>query len=153
MNPIACYETIIDVANTIHRKTLRGAANFIVTSPDVCTILEASAFYKNNISIDGNGQTSSTFQIGAEPVGKLSNRFTVYKDPYFPRNKILVGYKGGSYLETGYVYAPYVPLIITPTIFAPEDFTPRKGVMTRYGKKMVRSDFYGTVTVLDMNII
>ena len=146
-------ETIIDVANTIHRKTLRGAANFIVTSPDVCTILEASQFYKNNISVDGNGQTSSTFNIGAEPVGKLSNRFTVYKDPYFPRNKILIGYKGGSYLETGYVYAPYVPLIITPTIFAPEDFTPRKGVMTRYGKKMVRSDFYGTVTVLDMNII
>jgi hypothetical protein len=76
----------------------------------------------------------------------LSNRFTVYKDPYFPRNKVLVGYKGGSYLETGYVYAPYVPLIVTPTIFAPEDFTPRKGVMTRYGKKMVRADFYGTVT-------
>ena len=91
--------------------------------------------------------------IGAEKVGTLSNRFTVYKDPYFPRNKILVGYKGGSYLETGYVYAPYVPLIVTPTIFAPEDFTPRKGVMTRYGKKMVRSDFYGTVTCLDMSII
>ena len=62
-------------------------------------------------------------------------------------------YKGGSYLETGYVYAPYVPLIVTPTIFAPEDFTPRKGVMTRYGKKMVRADFYGTVTCLDMNVI
>ena len=91
--------------------------------------------------------------LGAEKVGALSNRFTVYKDPYFPRNKILVGYKGGSYLETGYVYAPYVPLIVTPTIFAPDDFTPRKGVMTRYGKKMVRSDFYGSVTCLDMNII
>jgi hypothetical protein len=146
-------ETIIDVANEIHRKTLRGSANFIVVSPDVATVLEASVLYKPSYSLDGQGQVGSGFSIGATPIGSLSNRFTVYKDPYFPRNKILVGYKGGSYLETGYVYAPYVPLIVTPTIFAPEDFTPRKGVMTRYGKKMVRSDFYGTVTCLDMNII
>lgn len=146
-------ETIIDVANTIHRKTLRGSANFMVTGPDVCTILESSVLYKPKFSIDGEGQVASPFTIGAEAIGTVSNRFTVYKDPYFPRNKILVGYKGGSYLETGYVYSPYVPLIVTPTIFAPEDFTPRKGVMTRYGKKMVRTDFYGTVTVLDMNVI
>ncbi len=146
-------ETIIDVANEIHRKTLRGAANFIVVSPEVATIFEASVLYKPSIKIDGQGQTSAPFSIGAEAIGSLSNRFTVYKDPYFPRNKILVGYKGGSYLESGYVYAPYVPLIVTPTIFAPEDFTPRKGVMTRYGKKMVRADFYGTVTCLDMDVI
>ncbi len=146
-------ETIIDVANTIHRKTLRGSANFIVVGPDVATILESSVFYKPSYSIDGEGQISSPMTLGTEKIGTVSNRFTVYKDPYFPRNKILVGYKGGSYLETGYVYAPYVPLIVTPTIFAPDDFTPRKGVMTRYGKKMVRSDFYGTVTLLDMNII
>jgi hypothetical protein len=146
-------ETIIDVANTIHRKTLRGSANFLVTGPDVCTILESSVLYKPKFSLDGEGQVGSPFTIGAEAIGTVSNRFTVYKDPYFPRNKILVGYKGGSYLETGYVYAPYVPLIVTPTIFAPEDFTPRKGVMTRYGKKVIRSDFYGTVTVMDMNVI
>ena len=146
-------ETIIDVGNEIHRKTLRGSANFIVVGPDVATILEASTYYRPSYSIDGSGQVGAPFSIGAEKVGTLSNRFTVYKDPYFPRNKILVGFKGGSYLETGYVYAPYVPLIVTPTIFAPEDFTPRKGVMTRYGKKMVRSDFYGTVTCLDMNTI
>lgn len=146
-------ETIIDVANQIHRKTLRGSANFIVTSPDVCTILEASVAYKPSLTMDGMGQVGAPFSIGAESVGTLTNRFTVYKDPYFPRNKILVGYKGGSYLETGYVYAPYVPLIVTPTIFAPEDFSPRKGVMTRYGKKMVRADFYGTVTIMDLNII
>jgi hypothetical protein len=146
-------ETIIDCGNTIHRKTLRGSANFMVVGPDVATILEASVLYRPKLSIDGDGQVGSPFTIGCEPVGTLSNRFTVYKDPYFPRSKILVGYKGGNYLETGYVYAPYVPLIVTPTIFAPEDFTPRKGVMTRYGKKMIRSDFYGTVTVLDMNII
>ncbi|MBT7564142.1 MAG: hypothetical protein HN621_05600 [Porticoccaceae bacterium] len=145
-------ETIIDAANQIHRKTLRGSANFVVVGPDVATILESSVLYKPVYSLDGEGQASG-MSIGAEKVGNLSNRFTVYKDPYFPRNKILLGYKGGSYLETGYVYAPYVPLIVTPTIFAPEDFTPRKGVMTRYGKKMVRSDFYGTVTCMDMNII
>ena len=145
-------ETIIDVANQIHRKTLRGSANFIVVGPDVATILEASVMYKPSYSLDGDGQVSGMV-LGADKVGTLSNRFTVYKDPYFPRNKVLVGFKGGSYLETGYVYAPYVPLIVTPTIFAPEDFTPRKGVMTRYGKKMVRSDFYGTVTCLDMNVI
>ena len=146
-------ETVIDAANTIHRKTLRGSANFIVVGPDVATILESSVMYRPSYSLDGEGQVGSPMTIGADKVGTLSNRFTVYKDPYFPRNKILVGYKGGSYLETGYVYAPYVPLIVTPTIFQPEDFTPRKGVMTRYGKKMVRSDFYGTVTVLDMNVI
>ena len=146
-------ETIIDVANTIHRKTLRGSANFVVVGPDIATILESSVLYKPTYTMDGDGQVGSPMTVGAERVGNLSNRFTVYKDPYFPRNKLLVGYKGGSYLETGYVYAPYVPLIVTPTIFAPEDFTPRKGVMTRYGKKMVRSDFYGTVTVRDLNII
>jgi hypothetical protein len=146
-------ETIIDVANTIHRKTLRGRANFIVTGPDVCTILESSVLYKPKLTIDGEGQVASPFTIGAEAVGTVSNRFTVYNDPYFVRNRILVGYKGGSYLECGYVYAPYVPLIVTPTIYAPEDMTPRKGVMTRYGRKMIRSDFFGTVTVLNMNLI
>ena len=146
-------ETIIDVANEIHRKTLRGSANFIVTSPEVSTIFEASVLYKPALKIDGDGQVGAPFSLGAASIGSLSNRFTVYKDPYFPRNKVLVGYKGGSYLETGYVYAPYVPLIVTPTIFQPEDFTPRKGVMTRYGKKMVRGDFYGTVTVMDMDVI
>jgi hypothetical protein len=146
-------ETVIDVANEIHRLTLRGSANFMVVSPDVATILEASVLYRPKYTLDGDGQVGAPMSLGAEAVGTLSNRFTVYKDPYFPRNKVLVGYKGGSYLETGYVYAPYVPLIVTPTIFAPEDFTPRKGVMTRYGKKMVRSDFYGSVTVLDLNVI
>ena len=143
-------ESVIDVANTIHRKTLRGSANFVVTSPDVCTMFEASVMYRPSLSLDSEGQVSSPFSLGAEKVGTLSNRFTVYKDPYFPRNKILVGYKGGSYLETGYVYAPYVPLIVTPTIFAPEDFTPRKGVMTRYGKKMVQPAHYGLVILHDL---
>jgi len=143
-------ETCIDVSNTIHRKTLRGAANFMVVSPDVATILESTVLYKPVLSMDPQ---ETQFSLGVEKVGSLNNRFTVYKDPYFPRNQILVGYKGSSFLETGYVYAPYVPLIVTPTIFAPDDFTPRKGVMTRYAKKMVRSDFYGKVVVLNMDVI
>jgi len=146
-------ETITDAGNTIQRKTLRGSANFVVTSPDVCTILEHAVSWKPLYKIDGQGQVGNPMTIGAEPVGNLNNRYTVYKDPYFPRNKILVGYKGGTYLESGYVYAPYVPLIVTPVVWGPEDFTPRRGAMTRYGKKLVRSDFFATVTVLDLNII
>jgi hypothetical protein len=116
-------ETCIDVANTIHRKTLRGAANFMVCSPDVATIFEASVLYKPTMSLDPK---ETQFAMGIEKVGTLNNRFVVYKDPYFVRNVILIGYKGSSFLETGFVYAPYVPLIVTPTIFNPTDFTPRK---------------------------
>ncbi len=142
-------EVIIDVGNTIQRKTLRGAANFIVTSPDVSTILEASVLYKP--IFDASDTMQTTMGIGTEKVGTLSQRYTVYKDPYFPRNKMLIGYKGSSFLETGFVYAPYVPLIVTPVIYKHDDLTPVKGVMTRYAKQLVRSDFYGTVTLMDMN--
>ena len=83
-------------------------------------------------------------------VGSISKKWEVYVDPYFPRNLLLVGRKGSSFLESGYVYAPYVPLQTTPTIFDPETFAPRKGVMTRYGKKMVRPDMYGLVVVEDL---
>lgn len=146
-------ETITDAANVISKKTLRGSANFIVTSPEVCTILEHLTTYKGSYKIDSDGQVQDSMTIGAESVGTLNNRYTVYKDPYFPSNRILIGLKGNTFLESGYIYAPYVPLILTPVIYAPEDFTPRKGIMTRYGKKMVRADFYATVTVLDMNLI
>lgn len=146
-------ETITDAANTIHKKTLRGSGNFIVTSPDVCTILEHLVAYKASYRVDADGQVRDNMVVGAEAVGTLNNRYTVYKDPYFPANKILVGLKGNTFLESGFIYAPYVPLILTPVIYAQEDFTPRKGVMTRYGKKMVRNDFYATVTVLDLGLI
>lgn len=145
-------ETIIDVANTIQRKTLRGSGNFVVVGPDVATILESSILFKPKFSIDGDGQVGA-MTIGAESIGTVSNRFTVYKDPYFSRNKILVGYQGKNNMDCGYVYAPYVPLIVTPTIYRPDDFAPTKGVMTRYAKKMIRSDYFGTVTIMNMNII
>ncbi len=146
-------ETITDASNIIYKKTLRGSGNFIVTSPDVCTILEHLITYKAAYKIDSDGQVKDSITVGAEPIGTLNNRYVVYKDPYFPANKILIGYKGNTFLESGYIYAPYVPLILTPVIYAQEDFTPRKGVMTRYGKKMVRNDFYATVTVEDMGLL
>ena len=138
-------ETINDVSAQIHRKTLRGGANFIVCGPEVANVLEFTAGFRANITADADRGT-----VGAVKVGALSKKWDVYVDPYFPRNVILVGRKGGSFLESGYVYAPYVPLQVTPTIFGTEDFVPRKGVMTRYGKKMVRPDMYGLVIVVDL---
>ena len=135
-------ETINDVSAQIHRKTLRGGANFVVCSPEVANILEFTSGFRASVTADDDKGT-----IGAVKTGSLSKKWDVYVDPYFPRNVVLVGRKGGSFLESGYVYAPYVPLQVTPTIFGPEDFTPRKGVMTRYAKQMVRADMYGLVIV------
>jgi hypothetical protein len=135
-------ETVNDVSAQIHRKTLRGGANFLVTSPEVANILEFTAGFRASITADADRGN-----VGAVNVGSISKKWDVWVDPYFPRNVILVGRKGGSFLESGYVYAPYVPLQVTPTIFGTEDFVPRKGVMTRYAKKMVRPDMYGLVVV------
>jgi len=135
-------ETINDVSAQIHRKTLRGGANFLVTSPEVANILEFTAGFRANVTADADKGT-----VGAVNVGSISKKWDVHVDPYFPRNVILVGRKGSGFLESGYVYAPYVPLQVTPTIFGTEDFVPRKGVMTRYAKKMVRPDMYGLVVV------
>jgi len=138
-------ETINDVSADIHRKTLRGAANFIVVSPEVANILEFTAGFRATVSHD-----SDKGSTGAVKVGALNSKFDVIVDPYFPRNVILVGRKGASFLESGYVYAPYVPLQTTPTIFDPQTFTPRKAVMTRYGKAFVRPDMYGLVICRDL---
>ena len=135
-------ETINDVSAQIHRKTLRGGANFVVCSPEVANILEFTAGFRASVTHDDEKGS-----IGALRVGSLSKKFDVIVDPYFLRNVLLVGRRGASFLESGYVYAPYVPLQTTPTIFGPEDFVPRKGVMTRYAKKMVRPDMYGLVVV------
>ena len=135
-------ETINDVSAQIHRKTLRGGANFVVCSPEVANILEFTSGFRAKVSHE-----DEKGQIGAVNVGSISKKFDVMVDPYFPRNAVLVGRKGNSFLESGYVYAPYVPLQVTPTIFGTEDFVPRKGVMTRYAKKMVRPDMYGMVIV------
>jgi len=138
-------ETINDVSAQIHRKTLRGGANFIVCGPEVANILEFTAGFRANVTGD-----SDRGDVGAVRVGNLSKKWDVFVDPYFPRSIVLVGRRGGSFLESGYVYAPYVPLQTTPTIFGVEDFVPRKGVMTRYAKQMVRPDMYGLVVVADL---
>tara|TARA_Y100000034_G_scaffold64311_1_gene77764 strand:+ start:1852 stop:3657 length:1806 start_codon:yes stop_codon:yes gene_type:complete len=138
-------ETINDVSARIHRKTLRGGANFLVVGPELANLLEFTSGFRANVVHDDNKGT-----VGAVKSGSISKKWDVYVDPYFPRNVVLIGRKGSSFLESGYVYAPYVPLQVTPTIFGIEDFVPRKGVMTRYSKKMVRPDMYGLVLVQDM---
>jgi hypothetical protein len=136
------------VSNKIHQLTLRGGANFIVASPDVCTILESIPGF--TVSAD---KDAMQFAAGVTNVGAISNRYTVYKNPYMTSNEILMGYRGNNFLETGAVYAPYVPLIMTPLVYDPQNFTPRRGVMTRYAKKMVRPEYYGKIYVKDLNNI
>ena len=133
------------VSNKIHQLTLRGGANFIVASPDVCTILESIPGF--TVSAD---KDATSFAAGVSQVGSLASRYTVYKNPYMTSNEILLGFKGSNFLETGAVYAPYVPLIMTPLVYDPSNFTPRRGVMTRYAKKMVRPEFYGKIYVKDL---
>jgi hypothetical protein len=128
------------VSNVIHQKTLRGGANFLVCSPQVATILESMPGY----AVDGEGMK---FAMGVQKVGQLNGRITVYKNPYMLENQVLIGFRGTQFLETGAVYAPYIPLVMTPLVYDPSNFTPRKGVMTRYAKKIVRSEFYGLLQI------
>ena len=130
------------VSNKIHQKTLRGGANFLVCGPDVATVIESMPGW--NTDTDGN---QSQFAMGVQQVGTLRNRWNVYKNPYMKENTILTGFRGSQFLETGAVYAPYIPLIMTPLVYDPVNFTPRKGVMTRYAKKIVRPEFYGKIIV------
>ena len=134
------------VSNLIHQKTLRGGANWMVVSPKVSTILESIPGF----SADSAGD-SDKYNMGVQKIGAINNRYTVYKNPYMTENVILMGYKGSQFLETGAVFAPYIPLIMTPLVYDPQSFTPRKGIMTRYSKKMVRPDFYGKVFISDLN--
>ena len=146
------YQTLLGkiqkVSNEIQRLTLRGGANFVVVSPTVATILESIPGYM--VNTDGN---KSQFAAGVQVAGSLQNRFTVYKNPYMTENTILVGFRGSNFLETGAVYSPYVPLIMTPLVYDPSDFTPRKGVMTRYAKKMIRPEFYGKIAIKDLSLV
>ena len=136
------------VSNKIHQLTLRGGANFIVVSPDVATILESTPGFV--VSTDGD---SAKFAMGVSKVGSFASRFQVYKNPYMVENQILVGFRGSNFLESGAVYSPYVPLVQTPLVYDPVNFTPRRGVMTRYAKKVVRPEFYGKVYISDLNYV
>ena len=136
------------VSNKIHQKTLRGGANFLVCSPTVATILESIPGYAANT--DGD---KMDFAFGVQKVGQLNGRYKVYKNPYMTENSILMGYRGSQFLETGAVYAPYIPLMMTPLVYDPNTFTPRKGIMTRYAKKMIRPEFYGKIFVSNLATI
>ena len=136
------------VSNKIHQLTLRGGANFLVCSPTVATILESIPGF----AADGDGEKME-FNFGIQKVGSLNSRYKVYKNPYMTENVILMGYKGAQFLECGAVFAPYVPLIMTPLLYDPTTFTPRKGLMTRYAKKMIRPDYYGKIFVSGLNTI
>ena len=138
------------ISNIIHQRTLRGGANFIVVSPTVATVLESIPGF----AADTDGDSARmTYAFGVQKIGQLNSRYKVYKNPYMLENTILLGFRGNQFLESGAVYAPYVPLIMTPLVYDPNTFTPRKGIMTRYAKKMVRPEFYGKVIVTNTDSI
>jgi len=136
------------VSNSIHQLTLRGGANFMVISPSVATILESIPGFV--VNTDGD---QAKFAMGVSRVGSFASRFQVYKNPYMTDNVILMGFRGNNFLETGAVYAPYIPLVQTPLVYDPVNFTPRRGVMTRYAKKIVRPEFYGRILIADLDTV
>ena len=138
------------LSNIIHQKTLRGGANFLVCSPSVGTILESIPGF----AADSDGDASKAqYAFGVQKVGALNSRQKVYKNPYMKENQILLGFRGSQFLEAGAVFAPYIPLIMTPLVYDPTTFTPRKGLLTRYAKKMVRPEFYGLIKVNGLNTL
>ena len=138
------------LSNIIHQKTLRGGANFLVCSPTVGTILESIPGF----AADSDGDAAkATYAFGVQKVGQLNGRYKVYKNPYMKSNVVLLGFRGSQFLETGAVFAPYIPLIMTPLVYDPNTFTPRKGLLTRYAKKMVRPEFYGIIDIHGLNTL
>ena len=138
------------LSNIIHQRTLRGGANFMVISPAVATILESIPGFAADT--DGAADTMK-YAFGVQKIGSLNSRYKVYKNPYMTQNVILMGFRGNQFLECGAVYAPYVPLIMTPMVYDPNTFTPKKGIMTRYAMKMVRPEFYANLFVSDLNVV
>lgn len=136
------------VSNKIHQLTMRGGANFAICSTRVANIFESIPGFVADTTGD-----SAKFAGGVTRIGSIASRFTIYKAPYFLENVILVGYRGAAFLETGAVYAPYVPLMTTPIVFDADNFTPRKALATRYAKKMIKPEFYGLVYIRDINFI
>jgi len=134
---------INQISAQIHKSTLRGGANWIVVSSEISAIFDDLEYFH----VSNAAPEQDQFNMGIERVGTLSGRYQVYRDPYFPPNTVLIGHKGTSLLDTGYIYAPYVPLQLTPTMYNPFNFTPIKGIMTRYAKKMVNNRFFGRIVV------
>jgi hypothetical protein len=138
------------LSNRIHQLTLRGGANFMVVSPTVATIIESIPGFASNFNGDA---TDMEYAFGVQKAGQFNSRYTVYKNPYMTENTILLGFRGKQFLEAGAVFAPYIPLIMTPLIYDPETFTPRKGLLTRFAKKMLRPEFYGKIYINGLNTL
>jgi hypothetical protein len=139
---------ITKMSSRIHQKTLRGGANFLVCSPDVATILESIPGYATDAAGD-----EKEFAMGISRSSSFKSRIKIYKNPYFTNNVMLLGYKGTSFFESGAAYLPYVPLMSTPVIYDPVTFTPRKGIMTRYAKKVLRPEFFGLIGVEGIDVV
>jgi len=144
---IALLYKVLEVANIIHRTTLRGPANWMVTSADIASKFEQLNDFRGSDALAQDG-----IDIGITRAGTIQGKLKLYKDPLFPNCKILMGFKGGSVLDSGYFYAPYIPLLSTPTVLDPNSFVPNKGIMTRYGKKLIEDGglYYGVVTVSNL---
>lgn len=134
------------ISAAIHAKTLRGGANFAVVSPDISVILESIPGY----ATEGDGEKMK-YAMGVMKAGTMTGRYQIYKNPYMQENTVLMGFRGNQFLETGAVYAPYIPLMLTPLVYDPNNFTPRRGVMTRYAKLVTRPEFYGKIYVQGLN--
>ena len=131
------------VSAQIHKSTLRGGANFIVVSSEISAVFDDLEYFH----VSDASPEQDQYNMGIERVGSLSGRYQVYRDPYAPANSMIIGHKGKSLLDTGYIYAPYVPMQLTPTMYNPFNFAPVKGIMTRYAKKVVNNRFYGHIKV------
>jgi hypothetical protein len=131
------------ISAQIHKTTLRGGANWIVISSEISAVFDDLEYFH----VSNAGPEQDSYNMGIEKVGTLAGRYQVFRDPYFPAGKILIGHKGKSLLDAGYIYAPYVPLQLTPTMYNPFNFTPIKGIMTRYAKKMVNNRYFGVINV------
>ena len=137
------FTKINQISAQIHKATLRGGANFIVVSSEISALFDNLEYFH----VSDASAESDQYNMGIEKIGSLNGRYQVYRDPYSPHWSIIIGHKGKSLLDTGYIYAPYVPMQLTPTMYNPFNFAPVKGIMTRYAKKMVNNRYYGHVRV------
>jgi len=134
---------INQISAQIQKSTLRGGANFIVVSAEISAVLnDLEYFHVTDASAE-----SDQYNMGIEKIGSLQGRYQVIVDPYAPHWSLIMGHHGTSLLDTGYIYAPYIPLALTPTMYNPFNFAPVKGICTRYAKKLVNNKFYGAVRV------
>jgi len=133
------YANLLAIINfasqDIYRTTFRGPGNWLVTSPLIASMLESAAKLEGGITPNDGPTNLGRNQIAYK--GKFMGRYDLWVDPMYPEDEIMVGYKGDNAMDTGYVYAPYIPLQAMPTITDPQDFQPRKGIITRYGKAAV----------------